>query len=64
MTLSDRLKGLPPEDYAKLIYAFNHGLSDQFVRTGDKDFIGVNITLPNFNIKEQAGEWARGTINE
>lgn len=62
MTLSEKLKRLDPSDYSKLLYAFEHDLSNQYVMVSERNFLGVNITMPNFRKLEESGRWSYGVV--
>lgn len=56
------LDGLAPEQKKRLMYAFEHGLS-QFVEHRTGEFIGVNVfTIKHLEVVEQAGSWAIGKL--
>lgn len=54
---------LGPEDKAKLDYAFENELSNQWVEYSPGRFIGVNINgLQNLIVEQTAGLYAEGIL--
>lgn len=57
------LARLDPKKKEQLTYAFEEGLTNQYVEYEPGRFIGVNIDgLHNLNIEQEAGVWSSGTI--
>ena len=61
MSLKSILDNLEIEDRRRLIHAFNQHLSQHIVLPNNR-FIGVNISIPNFQVEEQVGVWSTGKV--
>jgi hypothetical protein len=64
MSIRTVLAGLRPQDRDKLNYAFENGLTNQFVVFAPGRFIGVNMldTLRSVRIEQTEGHWSIGTL--
>lgn len=64
MTLKNVLDSLKPEQYRRLMYAFEFDI-EQWIELPDNKFLGVNIVRVPFLIpdpKMTAGRWCYGDI--
>ena len=61
MSLKSKLDDLSVEQRRRLLHAFQMHIV-QYVELPDNHFVGVNITIPSFQILEQTGVWSYGKI--
>jgi hypothetical protein len=67
MTIKILLRFLSDDDRELLSYAFEHGLTNQFVEYRPGRFVGVNIIpelMPNLVIEQTAGAYSAGAIEK
>jgi len=62
--LRELLDKLTAEQQKLLLYSLEEGAS-RYIRVGEKQFIGVNVTgIPNLRILDTRNQWAGGEMIE